>query len=51
MIEVKEKSVCTGCDCWGVREYETIYSVVDDNNKEIFSSKDNPTELIKYLTK
>ena len=51
MVKVKEKEVCVGYDCWGRREYETFYVVVDDNNKEVFRSKNNPTELINMLTK
>ena len=51
MIEVKEKIVYAGCDCWGKREYESIYVVVNEDGNEIFRSHDDPTELINILTK
>ena len=49
MVEVKEKRISNGCDCWGRPEYDYVYVVLDENSNEIFRSKDDPTELINVL--
>ena len=51
MVEVKEKEIRDGYDCWGRPEYTNVYVVLDENGKEIFRSKDDPTELVNVLTK
>lgn len=51
MVEVKEKRISDGYDCWGRPEYDYIYVVLDENGNEIFRSKNDPTELINVLEK
>lgn len=51
MVEVKEKRISDGYDCWGRPEYDYIYVVLDENGNEIFRSKNDPTELINMLEK
>ena len=51
MVEVKEKRISNGYDCWGRPEYDYVYVVLDDNGNEIFRSKNDPTELINVLEK
>lgn len=49
MVEVKEKRIFDGYDCWGRPEYTYVYVVLNENGNEIFRSKDDPTELINKL--
>ena len=51
MLEVKEKRIPNGYDCWRIIEYDTVYVVVDENGKELFQSSKDPTEAIKYFEK
>ena len=49
MVEVKEKRICDGYDCWGRPEYDYVYVVLDENGNEIFRSKNDPTRLINLV--
>lgn len=49
MIEVKVRRVPDGHDCWGNREYAEVYTVTDENGRILYSSKEDPTKLIKGL--
>ena len=51
MLKVKKREIESGCDCWGRREYEIVYDVVDENKELIYTSKENPTKLIEYFQK
>ncbi len=51
MVEVKKKRISDGYDCLGRPEYDYVYVVLDENGNEIFRSKNDPTELINYITK
>lgn len=51
MVEVKEKRIHDGYDCWGRPEYTYIYVVLDEAGNEIFRSEDDPTELVNMLEK
>ena len=35
MIRVIEQRESTTCDCWGRPEYDTVYVVIDENNRPI----------------
>jgi len=49
MVEVKEKRISDGYDCWGRPEYDYVYVVLDENGNEIFRSKNDPTKLINMF--
>lgn len=51
MFRVIERRVSTTCDCWGRPEYDTIYVVIDDNNKEVYRSTSNPEPLLTEFEK
>lgn len=48
MIEVKKMSRPAGVDCWGRNEYEDVY-IVTNNGNIIYTSTNDPTNLIKHL--
>lgn len=50
MIEVRKVARPAGVDCWGRNEYEDVY-MVTDNGSIIYTSTDDPTNLIKHLDK
>lgn len=49
MVEVKEKRISDGYDCWGRPEYDYVYVVLDENGNEIFQSRNDPTSLVNML--
>lgn len=52
MVKVEEKRVFNGYyDCWGRKEYDYVYVILDENGNEIFQSQNDPTKLINVLTK
>lgn len=51
MIRVIEQRESTTCDCWGRPEYDTVYVVIDENNREVYRSTSNPEPLLVELEK
>ena len=45
-VKIKRRRVESGYDCWGRREYETVYDVVDDNGEIIYTSEYDPQSLL-----
>lgn len=48
-MKVIKKTRADGCDCWGRPEYEDYYIVENEDGKIIYTSKYDPTDLIKEL--
>ena len=48
-VKVKKRKVDSGYDCWGRREYETVYDIVDENGEIIYTSEHDPTKLVEYF--
>lgn len=51
MFRVIEQRESTTCDCWGRPEYDTVYVVIDENNREVYRSTSNPEPLLVELEK
>ena len=51
MVEVKEKRIFDGYDCWGRPEYEKYYVVKNEEGVIIYEGKKDPTYLIQELKK
>ena len=51
MLRVIEQRESATRDCWGRPEYDTIYVVIDDNNKEVYRSTSNPEPLLTEFEK
>ena len=48
-MKVIKKTRADGCDCWGRPEYEDYYVVENKDGKIIYTSKYDPTDLIKEI--
>lgn len=49
MVKVKTVRRRDGHDCWGNATYTDFYVVTDENEKKIYESEDDPTNLTNYL--
>ena len=48
-VKVKEIRKHNGYDCWGRPEFDDCYAVINENGEVIYTTKDDPTDLINYL--